>query len=256
MTKFRDLCGRGVRSTNLKQNKIFQDDPQTASSRHFYISQWYRDADAEIKKRTSSKKPKKEKKEKKEKARRGRGRRGVESESESEESEAEDVQDDDDEDEDKKKPNPVMNAETFRLTEARKDYLVQKINPFGHQTNKKTASLASHIDSTAACLIVKYLSSKRPFFNSFDFYLKQILNVLTEQSIQVISLLLLLLPLLILLLTPAEPPLLQVRSKALKCMALVVQEDPTVLSRDDMQRGVNYSFLDAATMVGHLFVRT
>merc|ERR1719150_539450 len=81
-----------------------------------------------------------------------------------------------------------------------------------------------HIDSTAACLIVKYLSAKRPFFNSFDFYLKQILNVLTEQSIQV-------------------------RSKALKCMALVVQEDPGVLSRDDMQRGVNYSFLDAATMV-------
>ena len=32
-------------------------------------------------------------------------------------------------------------------------------------------------------------------------------------------------------------------------MALVVQEDPGVLSRDDMQRGVNYSFLDAATMV-------
>merc|ERR1719365_327959 len=30
---------------------------------------------------------------------------------------------------------------------------------------------------------------------------------------------------------------------------MVVQEDPSVLSRDDMQRGVNYSFLDAATMV-------
>jgi hypothetical protein len=32
---------------------------------------------------------------------------------------------------------------------------------------------------------VKYLSSKRPFFNSFDVYLKQILSVLTEQSVQV-----------------------------------------------------------------------
>ena len=32
-------------------------------------------------------------------------------------------------------------------------------------------------------------------------------------------------------------------------MALVVQEDPTVLSRDVMQRGVNYSFLDSASMV-------
>jgi hypothetical protein len=33
---------------------------------------------------------------------------------------------------------------------------------------------------------VKYLSSKRPFFNSFDVYLKQILSVLTEQSVQVL----------------------------------------------------------------------
>ena len=40
-----------------------------------------------------------------------------------------------------------------------------------------------------------------------------------------------------------------VRSKALKWLALVVQEDPSVLSRDDMQRGVNCSFLDSATMV-------
>lgn len=84
---------------------------------------------------------------------------------------------------------------------------------------------ALHGNGIRNCILsCRYLSAKRPFFNSFDFYLKQILNVLTEQSIQV-------------------------RSKALKCMALVVQEDPGVLSRDDMQRGVNYSFLDAATMV-------
>lgn len=37
-------------------------------------------------------------------------------------------------------------------------------------------------------------------------------------------------------------------------MALVVQEDPSVLSRDDMQRGVNYSFLDSATMVREVAV--
>ena len=195
-------------------NLVFQDDPQTASSRHFYISQWYRDADAEIKKKASKSKPKKEKKEKTPK---GRSRRGV-VESESSEEEEDDAEEGED-----KKLDPVLNAEVYRLTEARKEYLCTKICPFG-PTTKKTASLASHIDATAACLIVKYLSSKRPFFNSFDFYLKQILNVLTESSIQV-------------------------RSKALKCMALVVQEDPSVLSRDDMQRGVNYSFLDAATMV-------
>jgi cohesin loading factor subunit SCC2 len=198
----------------------FQEDPQTASSRHFYISQWYRDADAEIKKSSKSKKPKK-KKEKKEKLRR-RGRRGREN-SESESSDEDDEEEEEEDGEEEKPSTATMSAEVYRLTEARKEYLLAKINPFG-PTNKKNTTLASHIDSTAACLIVKYLSSKRPFFNSFDVYLKSILNVLTEQSIQV-------------------------RSKALKCMALVVQEDPSVLSRDDMQRGVNYSFLDAATMV-------
>jgi len=191
-----------------------EDDPQTASSRHFYISQWYRDSDAEIRKNSNKSKPRK--KDKPEKSRR-RGRRGRDSDSESSDD------DDDEDDEEEKEETPVMNAEVYRLTEARKEYLVSKICPFG-PTSKRSTTLASHIDSTAACLIVKYLSAKRPFFNSFDFYLKQILNVLTEQSIQV-------------------------RSKALKCMALVVQEDPGVLSRDDMQRGVNYSFLDAATMV-------
>jgi hypothetical protein len=39
-----------------------EDDPQTASLQHFYNSQWYRDADAEIKKKASKSKPKKEKK--------------------------------------------------------------------------------------------------------------------------------------------------------------------------------------------------
>ena len=123
----------------------FQDDPQTASSRHFYISQWYRDSDAEIRK--NSKKAKPRKKDKPEKSRR-RGRRGRDSESETSEEE------DEDDDEDEKESAPVMNAEVYRLTEARKEYLVSKICPFG-PTSKRSTTLASHIDSTAACLIVK-----------------------------------------------------------------------------------------------------
>jgi len=189
-----------------------EDDPETLSSRHFYISQWYRDANAEIQRQKGLDKPRKKEKIEKRKSRRGR----ADSESESEE-------EDDEEEVIDPKTDPKM-AEVFRLTEARKDYLVAKICPFGPEKNARAGSVVSHIDSTSATLIVKYLSSKRPFFNSFDIYLKQILSVLTEQSIQV-------------------------RSKALKCMALVVQEDPSVLSRDDMQRGVNYSFLDSATMV-------
>merc|ERR1712142_630070 len=186
-----------------------EEDPSTLSSRHFYISQWYRDANAEIKRQKGVDKPTKREKPEKRKSRRGK-----DSESESEEEEEQEID---------PKNDPKM-AEVFRLTEARKDYLVSKICPFGQVKNARAGSVVSHIDSTSATLIVKYLSSKRPFFNSFDIYLKQILSVLTEQSIQV-------------------------RSKALKCMGMVVQEDPSVLSRDDMQRGVNYSFLDSATMV-------
>ena len=155
---------------------------------------------------------------KKEKREKKKSRRRVDSDSESETSESESEEEEDQKDQSKTDPQL---AEVFRLTEERKNFLVTKISPF---TNSKTGSVISHLDNTSAGLLVKYLSSKRPFFNSFDLYLKQILSVLTEVSVQV-------------------------RSKALKCMAMVVQEDPSVLSRDDMQRGVNFSFLDQATMV-------
>jgi len=196
-----------------------EDDPNTQSSRHFYISQWFRDATAEIRRQKGIDQPKKNKKKREKTMTPSRSsRRKVESESESSEhSEPEEITD--------PKNNPKL-AEVFRLTEDRKSYLTSKILPFGDtaKTGKRGHSLTSHIDHTSATLIVKYLSSKRPFFNSFDIYLNQILSVLTESSIQV-------------------------RSKALKCLASVVHEDPSVLSRDDMQKGVNYSFLDAATMV-------
>ena len=200
----------------LRTDPVFtlQEDASTLSARHFYIAQWYRDANAEIQKQnTGLDKPKR-----KDKHDKKRGRRRVDSDSDSDSSESsEDSRDD------RASSDPRL-AEVFRLTEARKDYLVTKISPFGCDGQTRAGSVISHLDNTSAGLIVKYLSSKRPFFNSFDLYLKQILSVLTEQSVQV-------------------------RSKALKCMALVVQEDPSVLSRDDMQRGVNFSFLDQATMV-------
>ena len=200
----------------LRTDPVFtlQEDASTLSARHFYIAQWYRDANAEIQKQnTGLDKPKR-----KDKHDKKRSRRRVDSDSDSDSSESsEDSRDD------RASSDPRL-AEVFRLTEARKDYLVTKISPFGCDGQTRAGSVISHLDNTSAGLIVKYLSSKRPFFNSFDLYLKQILSVLTEQSVQV-------------------------RSKALKCMALVVQEDPSVLSRDDMQRGVNFSFLDQATMV-------
>merc|ERR1712202_15982 len=42
-----------------------EDNPETLSSRHFYISQWYRDANAEIKRQKGIDKPKKKEKQEK-----------------------------------------------------------------------------------------------------------------------------------------------------------------------------------------------
>ncbi len=88
----------------------------------------------------------------------------------------------------------------------------------------KAQVLSTHIDHDSAVLITRYLSSKRPFFNSFNQYLADILQVLCEQSTQI-------------------------RTKALKCMTMIVTEDPDVLLRPNMQTALQYSLNDASTMV-------
>ena len=40
-----------------------------------------------------------------------------------------------------------------------------------------------------------------------------------------------------------------IRTKALKCMTMIVTEDPDVLLREDMRQAVQYSFTDTSTMV-------
>ena len=40
-----------------------------------------------------------------------------------------------------------------------------------------------------------------------------------------------------------------IRTKAMKCLTMVVEADPAVLGRNDMQRGVRLSFLDQSTSV-------
>ena len=112
-------------------------------------------------------------------------RRGRHNDSESEES---DGGSEPEEDEESSKSNNQKMAEVYRLTEERKSFLVSKICLFGAdaaKSGKQGRYLSCHIDEMSAGLIVKYLSSKRPFFNSFDVYLKAIIGVLNEQSIQV-----------------------------------------------------------------------
>ena len=44
-------------------------------------------------------------------------------------------------------------------------------------------------------------------------------------------------------------PAIAVRTKAMKCLTMIVEADPGVLTRTDMQMGVNHSFLDHSTNV-------
>ena len=72
------------------------------------------------------------------------------------------------------------------------------------------------------------LGSSKLFYivhHNYIYYLfLQILFVLTESSIAI-------------------------RTKAMKCLTMVVEADPAVLGRNDMQRGVRHSFLDQSTSV-------
>ena len=195
-----------------------ETDHAMMNARHFYICQWYRDANAVTQKPRRVKKSNSHNNNNKRKQRR---KGGGESSSESSESEPEEEEE---EEEDEKNMSDSKKAELFRIREERKNFLVAKIPPFGVDRGQKAQVLSTHIDHDSAHLIVKYLSSKRPFFNSFNSYLQDILNVLSEQSTQV-------------------------RTKALKCMAMIVAEDPDVLLRQDMQSGVQFSFMDSSTMV-------
>ena len=90
-----------------------------------------------------------------------------------------------DEEDPEEKLSDSAKAELYRLREERKDFLVKKILPFGANRGNKAQVLSTHIDMDSAGLITKYLSSKRPFFNSFNQYLNDILRVLSEQSTQI-----------------------------------------------------------------------
>ena len=180
------------------------DDQSILNARHFYISQWYRDANAE-----ATKKPQKTPKKK-------RKRSSSSSEESSDES-------DDDEDVANGGPIDPKRMEMMKICEAHKKFLVTKILPFGVNRGQKASVLSTHIDHSSAQLIVRYLSSKRPFANSFNQYLTDILKVLNEQSTHV-------------------------RTKALKCVTMIVTEDPDVLLRPDMAAAVQSSFVDTSTM--------
>ncbi|XP_005090101.1 nipped-B-like protein B [Aplysia californica] len=127
----------------------------------------------------------------------------------------------DDQDEDFNEKKEETSTELMQNAEKRKAFLCSQIS-CSKRSNMKHAG--AMLDYDSACLVARYLSSKRPFAQSFDIYLTQILKVLSETAVAV-------------------------RTKAMKCLTAVVEADPGILARSDMQRGVHGRFLDQSTSV-------
>lgn len=134
---------------------------------------------------------------------------------------------DSDDDLEEKPDNNQENAEKFKALEERKKFLVTKIKPFQESisSGNRVQIFQTYIDYSSAELITQYLASKRAFCQSFDVYLKQILIVVLKETS------------------------IAIRTKAMKCLTMIVEADPSVLGRHDMQMGVNRTFLDHSTSV-------
>ncbi|XP_034948394.1 nipped-B-like protein A [Chelonus insularis] len=201
------------------------NDPSLIYARHFYLAQWYRDCAAEKAHVGQMKNSPVKKSHKKKSKKRSNKHVDSDPESDSNDDGNEDGIDDVEEGDmnaDENDNNERKNSEAYRKIEEKKKFILSSIRPFSSTT--KPDIFQTYIDYTSAELISQYLASKRPFSQSFDKYLMQILHVLTEPSIAI-------------------------RTKAMKCLTMIVEADSSVLARTDMQLGVNHSFLDYSTSV-------
>ncbi|GBP81715.1 Nipped-B protein [Eumeta japonica] len=189
-----------------------QKDPAWNYARHFYITQWFRDMIIQPKSPSPTKKSK------------NKSKKRHKDESSEEESEPEDDENGVVKNSERKHNSSVVSVEKFKTIERRKTFFLEKICPFRYQGGAQVQVMQSYIDYSGAELISQYLASKRSFSQSFDRYLRKILIILSENTIAI-------------------------RTKAMKCLAMIVEADPAVLARSDMQIGVNRSFLDQSTAV-------
>lgn len=196
-------------------------------ARHFYLTQWYKDVIQRKKKIAEGEKGyASRKKNQKKKAK-------YKSDSES-------SADDEDDDTNNVKgtavagnvPDQELNLEIFRILDERKRYFIKKIKPSsggvggggGGGGGDTVQDIRTYIDYSNAYLIAQYLASKRQFSQSFDRYLQKIILVVREPSIAI-------------------------RTKAMKCLAMIVEVDPSILKRNDMKMGVSQKLLDTSISV-------
>ncbi|XP_059192294.1 nipped-B-like protein A isoform X3 [Centropristis striata] len=166
-----------------------ETDASLVFARKFYVAQWFRDTTTEAEKSMRNQNPK----------------------------------DEDSSDGPQHAKEIETTGEIMQRAEKRKKFLrnIIKTTPAHFATLKMNSDTVDYEDS---CLIVRYLASMRPFAQSFDIYLTQILRVLGESAIAV-------------------------RTKAMKCLSEVVAVDPSILARSDMQRGVHGRLMDNSTSV-------
>ncbi|XP_048786272.1 nipped-B-like protein isoform X2 [Lagopus muta] len=164
-----------------------ETDASLVFSRKFYIAQWFRDTTMETEKAIKSQK---------------------DEDSSEGTHHAKDVE---------------TTGQIMHRAESRKKFLRSVITTAASQFSTLKMN-SDTVDYEDACLIVRYLASMRPFAQSFDIYLTQILRVLGENTIAV-------------------------RTKAMKCLSEVVAVDPSILARLDMQRGVHGRLMDYSTSV-------
>ncbi|XP_073685456.1 nipped-B-like protein B [Garra rufa] len=170
-------------------NENVETDPSLLFARKFYIAQWFRDTSTET-----------------EKAMKSQSQR-----------------DDDSSDGTHHARDVETTSEILQKAEGRKKFLRSVIKTSASKFSSLRVN-SDTVDYEDSCLIVRYLASMRPFAQSFDIYLTQILRVLGESAIAV-------------------------RTKAMKCLSEVVAVDPSILARSDMQRGVHGRLMDNSTSV-------
>lgn len=152
-------------------------------SRHFYLTQWYRDVMQRKKKIGEGEKGYASRKKVSKKRKKFKG-------GQSDSSGNDDESDEDDNDDGgvdgkslaaNKKNSTIggvdheLNLEIFRILDKRKRYLLTKISPYSDTT--KVHEIKTYIDYSNAQLIAQYLASKRSFSQSFDKYLQKIILV-------------------------------------------------------------------------------
>lgn len=81
------------------------------------------------------------------------------------------------------------------------------------------------VDYDDICLLMRYLTSNRPFLKTFDVYLKQLAAIFQSEAGN------------------------NLRSKAMKCLCTVVEADPSVLARNDIKTCVQVGLTDKSISV-------